>query len=210
MQLRVFAGFFLTSTSFSTVADEPLRLFAPHISTSHTPLLEIDYNLHKSNSTYFSDLDISRSRLLLSLFRTALSDLTHDHNAPCNIVLGGAACNFRRAIPPLGRYRMVSCVLCWDRKWLYVATQFRAIEEDEREGEESAKGSGTVYATALAQYVVKAGRVTVPPEKLIEAAGLCSTKGSREWKEAENRSERALRYVQGFAAMDELHREFAV
>jgi hypothetical protein len=161
--------------------------------------------LHKSNSTYFSDLDISRSRLLLSLFRTALSRLTHDYvNAPCTIALRGVACNFRKAIPPLVRYRMVSRVLCWDRKWLYVATHFCAADEAE-------VGRGVIYATALARYVFKAGgRVTVPLEKLIEAAGLLGAKGDPKRKEVERRCERELRYVQGFAAMDELHRDFAV
>lgn len=98
---------------------------------------------------------------------------------------------------------MISRVLCWDHKWLYVATQFRAVGENGRAGERS----GLIYATALARYVVKAGRVTVPPEKLIEAAGLLGAEGSPEREEVERRRERALRYVQGFVAMDELHDE---
>ncbi|KAF2472675.1 uncharacterized protein BDR25DRAFT_341579 [Lindgomyces ingoldianus] len=190
--LRVLPGFVLTPTPPSASANKCSRLFAPHTCTSHTPLLEIDYNLHKSNSTYFSDLDISRSRLLLSLFRAGLARLTQDQpNAPCTIALGGAACNFHKAIPPLGRYRMVSRVLCWDRKWLYVATQFRSAGEDQREG------GGIVFATALARYVVKAGgRVTVPPEKLLDASELLGAEGSPARKEAERRRERALRLLQ--------------
>lgn len=177
----------------SAVEDKCKLLFAPHTSTSHAPLYEIDYNMHKSNSTYLSDLDVGRSRLLLSLLRPGLTRLTKEHKKTCNIVLGGVSLNFRKAIPPLASYRMVSRVLCWDRKWLYIATEFR----------EPGEGRKVVYATALARYVVKAGgRVTVPPEKLIEAAGLLS-------KEAEGRSERSLRFVQGFAAMDDLHGEFA-
>jgi hypothetical protein len=111
-------------------------------------------------------------------------------------------CNFHKAIPPLGRYRMVSRVLCWDRKWLYVATQFRSVGGDEKAED------GIIFATALARYVVKAGRMTVPPEKLLEAAELLGAEGCSERKEAQQRSERALRYVQGFAAMDELRGEF--
>jgi hypothetical protein len=166
-------------------------------------LLEIDYNLHKSNSTYFSDLDVARSRLLLSLFRTGLTRLTQEqHGAPCNVALGGAVCNFHKAIPAMGRYRMVSRVLCWDRKWLYMATQFRSVGGNEKAED------GVIFATALARYVVKAGRVTVPPEKLLDAAELLSAEGTSARKEAKQRSERALRYVQGFAAMDELRGEF--
>jgi hypothetical protein len=102
----------------------------------------------------------------------------------------------------MGRYRMVSRVICWDRKWLYMATQFRSVG-----GNEKAK-EGVIFATALARYVVKAGRLTVPPEKLLDAAELLGAKGTSARKEAQQRSERALRYVQGFAAMDELRGEF--
>jgi hypothetical protein len=191
------------SSAHRSAGGNSSRLFAPHTCTSHTPLLEIDYNLHKSNSTYFSDLDVARARLLLSLFRTGLNRLTQEQRgAPCNIALGGAVCNFHKAIPPLGRYRMVSRVLCWDRKWLYVATQFRSVGGDKKAED------GIIFATALARYVVKAGRMTVPPEKLLEAAELLGAEGCSERKEAQQRSERALRYVQGFAAMDELRGEF--
>jgi hypothetical protein len=102
----------------------------------------------------------------------------------------------------LGRYRMVSRLLCWDRKWLYMATQFRSVGGDEKTED------GIIFATALARYVVKAGRVTVPPEKLLDAAELLGAEGTSARKEAQQRSERALRYVQGFAAIDELRGEF--
>ncbi|KAH8723181.1 hypothetical protein GQ44DRAFT_710724 [Phaeosphaeriaceae sp. PMI808] len=209
IKLRVLKAFLQTSTTPSKDLHKTTTLFEPHISTSHTPLFEIDYNMHKSNSTYFSDLDISRSHLLLSRFRAGLSRLSKEYpeylNVPCTIALGGASCTFRKAIPPLASYRMESRVLCWDRKWLYVATQFCAT------GENAKKGERVVYATALARYVVKAGgRKTVPPETLIEAAGLISSDAGSEQEEVKKRSEGALRYVQGFAAMDDLHVDFAI
>jgi hypothetical protein len=43
-------------------------LLLPAITSSRSPLTECDINLHKSNSTYFSDLDISRSNLVMLLF----------------------------------------------------------------------------------------------------------------------------------------------
>src|SRR5438045_3403928 len=43
----------------------PGDLFKPMITVPfRTPLLETDYNLHKSNSTYFSDLDMARTQLV--------------------------------------------------------------------------------------------------------------------------------------------------
>jgi hypothetical protein len=83
-----------------------------------------------------------------------------------------------------------------------MATQFRSVGGNEKAED------GVIFATALARYVVKAGRVTVPPEKLLDAAELLSAEGTSARKEAKQRSERALRYVQGFAAMDELRGEF--
>lgn len=39
------------------------HLFMPSILDTRPTLLECDFNLHKSNSTYFTDLDIARSHL---------------------------------------------------------------------------------------------------------------------------------------------------
>ncbi|GME27100.1 uncharacterized protein LTHEOB_11190 [Neofusicoccum parvum] len=46
----------------------PECLFLPAISATRAPLTECDYNFHKSNSTYFTDLDISRGNHSLLLF----------------------------------------------------------------------------------------------------------------------------------------------
>jgi hypothetical protein len=48
--------------------------FQPLITRTHTLLLEIDYYMHKSNSTYYSDLDVSRTHLLLALLQQGLAD----------------------------------------------------------------------------------------------------------------------------------------
>lgn len=48
-------------------------LFRPIITQgTSTSLLETDYNLHKSNSTYFADLDIGRSMLISALLRRGI------------------------------------------------------------------------------------------------------------------------------------------
>lgn len=93
--------------------------------------------MHKSNSTYFSDLDVSRSHLVTALlgkgFRAvaanARTHLVHDREGrivqgPVGIGLGAVFCSFRREIAPYAGYEMWTRVLAWDRKWLYIVTHF--------------------------------------------------------------------------------------
>ncbi|TKW54440.1 Uncharacterized protein CTA1_9695 [Colletotrichum tanaceti] len=116
----------------------PRSLFRPMISQSHAPIMEIDYNIHKSNSTYFADLDVSRTHLCTYLLRPGFRQLTHNATTklvidpksgkpargPLGIMLGAVHCSFRREITAYSPYEMWSRVLSWDRKWLYVVTHF--------------------------------------------------------------------------------------
>jgi hypothetical protein len=106
----------------------PQDLFQPLITSSHTTLLECDYNIHKSNSTYFSDLDISRCNLVTCLFQDGLAKLRTEtvegESGRLGIMLGSVTCSFRREIKPYERFEVWSRVLCWDRKWLYVVSHF--------------------------------------------------------------------------------------
>ncbi|KAL8423794.1 hypothetical protein RB596_003854 [Gaeumannomyces avenae] len=115
----------------------PRVLYHYSITRTHAPLLETDYNFHKSNSTYFSDLDVSRSHLLMHLFAQGMERVTK--NAAYKVVkdkegnlikggfgigLGSVFCSFKREIAPYSKYEMWSRVLCFDRKWLYILTHF--------------------------------------------------------------------------------------
>ncbi len=97
--------------------------------------METDYNLHKSNSTYFADLDVARTHLLSCLLRRGMHRARFgppDQSLPAagtpavagafSIHLGGVACNFRAAIAPFQRYEIWTRVLAWDEKWLYVVS----------------------------------------------------------------------------------------
>ncbi|KAK4104457.1 hypothetical protein N658DRAFT_492559 [Parathielavia hyrcaniae] len=112
-------------------------LFHYSITSSRTSLLETDYNIHKSNSTYFADLDVSRSHLVTHLLGpgmpaigdNAKNKLVRDRDGRVvggafGIGLGAVFCSFRREIAPLQGYEMWSRVLAWDRKWLYIVTHF--------------------------------------------------------------------------------------
>jgi len=113
----------------------PAALFLPFITTSHAPLYECDYNLHKSNSTYFSDLDVSRHALISCLFRHGIIKLMSDPSAvttpdgkiakgPRFMMLQSVQCSFKREIGILERYEVWSRILAWDKKWIYVVSHF--------------------------------------------------------------------------------------
>jgi len=110
------------------------------------------------------------------------------------IALGGNSCHYHREIPPYTRFEIWTRVLSWDRKWLYVVSHF--VEEgafrpknyilQPKKGSRSkgwvAKGESgegrseeerktklrrKVYASSVSKYVVKKGRLTIPPELVL-------------------------------------------
>ncbi|CAG8978824.1 hypothetical protein HYALB_00013198 [Hymenoscyphus albidus] len=112
-------------------------LFLPVISSSRAPLWECDYNFHKSNSTYFSDLDVTRSHAICALLQPGIKALQENNRTKLvldkegkavggrwGIMLGGVMTSFKREIGIYEGYEMWSRVLCWDRKWIYVLTHF--------------------------------------------------------------------------------------
>jgi hypothetical protein len=112
-------------------------LFHHSISSSRTSLLETDYNIHKSNSTYFADLDVSRSHLVTHLLGPGIpiigNNAKHQRvrdkegkliEGSFGMGLGAVFCSFRKEIGPLQGYEMWSRILSWDRKWLYIVTHF--------------------------------------------------------------------------------------
>ncbi|KAF1917831.1 hypothetical protein BDU57DRAFT_555585 [Ampelomyces quisqualis] len=191
----------------------PHALFQPIITSTRTPLLETDYNLHKSNSTYFSDMDISRTHLFTAIIRNGIKKKSRLYGAKKSavagtvgatdgtrgrhlIALGGISCLFKREIPPYAKYEMWTRVLCWDRKWFYLVTHMVKpgvgkpaswtlqpwLKTQRVEGKvvDREKLLGAVYATAIAKYVVKRGRITVPPEQVLLDADMIPAK-PEEW-----------------------------
>src|ERR1700753_791829 len=57
---------------FQPTPIETVTLFKTIINPSHTPITEGDYNFHKSNSTYFTDLDIARTHLITAIMRNGI------------------------------------------------------------------------------------------------------------------------------------------
>ncbi|KAH7228382.1 hypothetical protein B0J15DRAFT_374390, partial [Fusarium solani] len=72
--VRVLGAYIRHFYIFQPYRHGPDKLFHPVISQSHVPLFEIDYNMHKSNGTFFTDLDVSRAHMM-HLFAPAVHAL---------------------------------------------------------------------------------------------------------------------------------------
>jgi Thioesterase-like superfamily len=157
-------------------------VFAAATITSYTSILETDYNLHKSNSTYFADMDISRTTCATPLYTPGAGIVSKEldeeiaaavvaegkprpkKKLPMYIALGGTYCTFKREIKPLEKFTLKSQVVAWDEKWMYIVTYFLKAEKK--------KGEGPILAAiGLSKYCLKKGRLTVPIERVLRASG---------------------------------------
>ncbi|KAF9885097.1 hypothetical protein FE257_000737 [Aspergillus nanangensis] len=156
-------------------------VFVSYSVTSRTPITETDYNLHKSNSTYFSDLDVARTALVTRIYSPGVGLISKELDAEfietsrkegkkppprksMYVALGSVYCSFKREIKPFELYEMESKVIAWDQKWMYVLTFFHRPAK--RSG-----GQRVLFASAISKYVVKKGRLTVPPERVLRTSG---------------------------------------
>ncbi|RDA90815.1 hypothetical protein CP533_0501 [Ophiocordyceps camponoti-saundersi (nom. inval.)] len=201
IQWRIFYAMMYHSVFAKAPPHTPRFLFKPMVNESRVTLLEIDYNLHKSNSTFFSDLDFARTHLISYLCQSGMEKLRHNRrdalvpdpttglpaSGPLNIMLGSVACSFKHEIGAFARYEMWSRILSWDRKWLYILTHFvpkgtaKPAEWLDRrcaglKTNKSAKSAADwerkIQASALSKYVFKLGRLTVHPAIVLEQSGL--------------------------------------
>lgn len=179
---------------------KPKHLFAPMITSSRNSLYDCDYNFHKSNSTYFCDLDVARAHYMGCIIRTGLKRLndgdeeglpkdTTKTSGKYFIALGGVSCFFRREIEPLQQFEIYTRLLSWDRKWVYCVSHIvkkgvlkpdnyvlqpwkkakRRADNVKKEEEDLTKH---IFATSVARYVFKKGRLTINPEIVLERSRL--------------------------------------
>lgn len=112
--LRLLNAFrFVIRTCRTEEPVKPEHLFQPIITSSKATLMETDLYLHKSNSTYFSDLDIARTHLICTLFskgiekvRGGTSGVVGGKVSSFAVALGAVSCSFRRELKPYEAYDM--------------------------------------------------------------------------------------------------------
>ena len=135
---------------------------------SHSPMYECDYNFHKSNSTFFNDLDESRTTLMTKLYLPGMASGSKQlekegYMGKTNIILGAVHTSFHKEISPYEQYEVRSRVLGWNEKWCVIGSFFI---RPARKGKEE-----VLLASSLSKYVVKKGRFTVMPERCFTNAG---------------------------------------
>ncbi|KAJ5690915.1 hypothetical protein N7488_012482 [Penicillium malachiteum] len=173
----------LTATS-TTCPLSPSTIFRPRHTHSYCSIAEIDMNLHKSNSTFYADIDLSRIELLAILFKDAITPLSpraslapenaysrRNRRRPLIAALGGVNCVFRREIKPYQRYEIVSRVLTWDEKWIYIVSYFLKPSRA-KQLEDAEIADDRILASAVSKYVFKQARQTVQPAEVLTNLGL--------------------------------------
>lgn len=146
-----------------------LDIFRPVAYLTYTSPLEIDMYFHKSNSTYFVDLDIARTKLISVVFQVLFMKYWSNEsgefrrksltNCPF-IPVGTVQCAFKREFKVFERYIIVSSVFAWDNKWLYVLLKF-------------VLSLGSLSAVAVTKCVFKKrGHITIKPVEYIAECGL--------------------------------------
>ncbi|KAL4798422.1 hypothetical protein BDV19DRAFT_386309 [Aspergillus venezuelensis] len=160
-------------------APKNLTIFTPATFSTNSPLFEIDINIHKTNSSYFKDLDESRLRLLATLFPETFTIFARP---PFRPALAGTACTFFRPIATLQSYEVSSKILAWDEKWVFISSVFLTKGKNKK-----------VIATAITKYVFKRGRETVLPEGVFRGKGLLT----RDEKSIRDLNERGLSIARG-------------
>ncbi|KAH7357259.1 hypothetical protein BKA65DRAFT_496527 [Rhexocercosporidium sp. MPI-PUGE-AT-0058] len=208
--LRIVNAFrFCLRTQRPKVPVTSAQLFQPLITTSHAPIMEIDFNLHKTNSSYFSDIDIARTHLVCTLFSTGIeymrggtAAITGSKKPIFGLALGAVSCSFKRELKPYEPYELWTRVLSWDEKWIYIVTHFvrkgavmpnkytlypqqNSSEEDIKRRNrtsrvDSADSNEAVVATALSKCVFKQGRRTISPALMLLKSGLLPCKSLSE------------------------------
>ncbi|GKT41660.1 putative thioesterase atnL [Colletotrichum spaethianum] len=190
--LRVLNAFrFTIRTLRPQVRPRPSMVFQPMITSSSADLAEMDFNLHKTNSSYFADADIARAHLMSTLFAPAIEHMRGGSGAYTGagaplfgLALGAVSCSFRREIHPGSSFDMWTRILSWDDKWFYIATHFvrkgagnpgtSSLYPDQglRGGSKSFNAERDLYATALSRCVFKSGRKTASPADMLRMACL--------------------------------------
>ena len=133
---------------------------------------DVDSNLHMNNSRYLLAMDVGRWDLAV---RTGFwRELLRRRWFP---VLGSAMLHFRRPLDPFQRYRLVTRLVAWDEKWIFVEQRFERGAHLHAVGRVKALFRGRQGQVSTAALLAAAGYADAPAMQLPGAIRL--------WQEAE-------------------------
>ncbi|ORY84208.1 hypothetical protein BCR37DRAFT_391811 [Protomyces lactucae-debilis] len=168
-------------------------LWASKTYQARASLGDIDFNFHKSNSTYAADADMARTSFCLQMF-----DQLMIGNFKLYVALGGVSSQFRKQIDMYESYTLETKILAWygapatsdtantrDEKWLFLSTRFVGAKNETK-------------AQMLSQYIFKQGRATLRPETVFEKSGYRLTEADH----AKNKEQ--VKLAQGLLALKDV------
>ncbi|UKZ54025.1 hypothetical protein TrVGV298_007829 [Trichoderma virens] len=178
-------------------------LFQPVVVNTNEPQLETDLNLYQSASTFFSDLEVSRAKLMAQIIAPVwpMDDMEIEHkgrdgretkgkvNGRPALLLGATQTSFKREIRPHTAYTIKSRILGWDSRWIYVGSWIH----------NEASLTKKIYATSLSKYIIKKGRITVRPEQFFMECGWISAQDIHGHEEEEMTSHEKVLLWSAFA-----------
>lgn len=155
--------------TYGLTGKNPMDVFKAVSYSTYCSPLELDMFLHKSNSTYFVDLDIARTKFLCQMFQKLFLDFYDNtigdfkgksiNNFPY-IPVAQVQCTFKKEIKVFQRFSILSSILAWDEKWLFVLSKI--VHSD-----------GKLAAVSVTKYVFKKhGRVSMKPKDYLTHCGL--------------------------------------
>lgn len=113
---------------------------------------DLDTNIHMNNGRYLTLMDLGRVDLII---RSGLWRVIRDNRwAP---VIGSAKMSYRRPLDPFQRFDIVTQVLGWDDKWVYIEQRFMVGE--------------AMHARGVVKTLFLRGREKVPTSELAAAIG---------------------------------------
>lgn len=113
--------------------------------------LDLDFNMHMTNSRYLSLMDLGRTDLILRAGAWPVM-----RREKLGVVLAGAAMRFRRPLSPFARFSLATRLFGCDERWMYVEQIFTGPD-------------GVACSAVMRAAFVKVGRL-VPPGPVLEAA----------------------------------------
>ena len=136
------------------------RLYPLDPSTLHFRAwpLDLDINVHMTNSRYFALMDLGRTELIV---RNGIAKQVFKHK--WQPVVSGTTMRFKRAIKPFQKFSLETRALYWDEKGFYLEQRFVA------------RGK-TLKDKTLALGIVKA--VFVGPDGIIPPKEVCRRVGA--------------------------------
>ncbi|CUM63478.1 uncharacterized protein PRCAT00001053001 [Priceomyces carsonii] len=190
--------------TFGIDGQNKLRLFEHTLMKTYVSPMEIDPYFHKSNSTYFIDLDIARTDTVTKIFQKAFFDAYSNDSGEFKskslanfpyVPIATIQCVFKAELTLFQRYEIKSRVMAWDNKWLFVLSKFVVPKGN----------SEKLCAIAVTKYVFKKkGRITIRPIEMIKECGLYS----EEVENINKKNYELVKYMSSSEDLEKLCEEF--